>query len=235
MRKKIKTYMYFLKKCFLNKKQIEANYYKQMFIQNPYWNKSNPNDEELLRWNIIEGYLKLIAKEVDIQNITILDLGCGRGWLTSLLSTYGNVVGIEPVKPVFEYAKKLFPKINFICGTSKDLLKLDNYQKYDLIVASEVIEHIPDKYKTEFIEDISKLLNQKGYLIITTPRKEIQGIWNTFMSPGQPIEEWISESELEKLVEQKSFFKHTLKRFAIPPVKGALDIEVYQLWLFKKK
>lgn len=235
MNKMIKKYLNLVKNSFKTKKQKESEYYKKMFIENSNWNKSKPNDEEILRWEIIEEFLKNINLKSDFKNNDILDLGCGRGWLTNLLSNYGNAVGIEPVEPVVEYAKKLFPEIKFICGTSKDLLKNKNLKKYDLIVASEVIEHIPDKYKGMFIDDISKLLNEKGFLIITTPRKEAQEEWSNYMNVDQPIEDWISEFELEKLVVQRSFIKHRLERFAIPPISNAPKIEIYQLWLFQKK
>jgi 2-polyprenyl-3-methyl-5-hydroxy-6-metoxy-1,4-benzoquinol methylase len=129
----------------------------------------------------------------------------------------------------------MFPNIKFICGTTKKLiLYKKKFNKYDLIVSSEVIEHIPDGEKGKFIEDISNLLNDKGFLIITTPRKDAQEEWNTYMKPGQPIEDWITEEELETLIVQKSFFKHKMERFSIPPIVGAPEIEIYQLWLFQK-
>lgn len=221
-----------------NLNQTEYDYYKQLFVKNPYWNKPSPNAEEQLRWDIIEGFVTDVKnnfyKSTD-EKFTILDLGCGRGWLTFLLSKYGNIVGIEPVKPVLQYAKKMFPNIKFICGTTKDLIHENKeYKTYDLIVSSEVIEHIPDDEKGNFVEDISKLLNKKGFLIITTPRKDAQEEWNTYMKPDQPIEDWISEKELETLVVQKGFIKHKMERFSIPPVDGAPEIEIYQLWLFQK-
>lgn len=216
----------------------ESEFYEQMFVKNPFWNKPCPNTEEQLRWDIIEGFVKYSKGNYDqdtTEKFNILDLGCGRGWLTFLLSKYGNIVGIEPVKPVLKYAKKMFPHIKFICGTTKDLIK-DNtsFNKYDLIVSSEVIEHIPDNEKEQFIEDINKLLKEKGFLIITTPRKDAQEVWNAYMKPGQPIEDWISEAELETLIVKKSFLKHKMERFSIPPIDGAPEIEIYQLWLFQK-
>lgn len=224
------------KQDYVNK--IESNFYEQMFVKNSVWNKPNPNAEELLRWNIIEGFVKYVQDNYDrstTEKFDILDLGCGRGWLTFLLSKYGNIVGIEPVKPVINYAKKMFPNIKFICGTTKKLIhNKKEFNTYDLIVSSEVIEHIPDEEKDKFIEDISKLLKDKGFLIITTPRKDAQEQWNAYMKPDQPIEDWISEEELETLIVQKSFLKHKMERFSIPPIIGAPEIEIYQLWLFQK-
>lgn len=225
----------FLTKVFQSEKQKETEYYKKMFVENSYWNSTEPNEEEKIRWEIIETFLNTIDFKKGFNGFSILDLGCGRGWLTNLLSNYGDVIGIEPVRPVVEYAKKIFPKIKFICGNSKDLLKKGKIKKFDLIVTSEVIEHIPDISKKQFIKDIFRLLNDNGHLIVTTPRKEAQKEWIKYSNPNQPIEDWISESELKNLVTNNGFTKKMLDRFSISPVKGKPKIEIYQLWLFQKK
>ena len=47
-------------KFFTQEEEIvsEDKYYEQLFVNNEKWNKSEPNEEELLRWNIIESYVK---------------------------------------------------------------------------------------------------------------------------------------------------------------------------------
>lgn len=234
MNSKIKKVFFLLKSKFLKKPSEEEIYYKKLFIDNPYWNKSTPNDEEILRWRILEEFLKYVKEIFEKKPLEILDLGSGRGWLTNLLSEYGNATGIEPVYSVVRHAKKMFPKINFLCGTTTHLLSKKNHKKYDLIVSSEVIEHISDENKDIFLKDINKLLNDNGFLILTTPRKEAQEEWHSYTNPDQPIEDWILEKELEELVIQNSFVKIKLERFSIAPVLNAPEIEIYQLWLFKK-
>ncbi|MGZ9675101.1 class I SAM-dependent methyltransferase [Flavobacterium sp. GNP001] len=221
-----------LKFKFSKEKSFDDVYYEHLFIENPLWNKPFPNKEELLRWHIIKDFIETV--ESDQKKIKILDLGCGRGWLTHLMSNHGEVLGVEPVKEVFFHAKKLFPDIKFKCGTTKDLIKKykDNF---DLIVSSEVIEHIPDSEKVTFIKDIYKLLNKKGYLILTTPRKEVQKEWCSFTSPDQPVEDWLTEKEVEGLMFGENFIVKKLERYGIPPISGASEILVYQLWLFQKK
>ncbi|WP_144893001.1 class I SAM-dependent methyltransferase [Flavobacterium tiangeerense] len=233
MKKTIKKYLRKIKYHFVSEKQKESNFYKKLFIENEHWNTPKPNEEEVLRWEIIKDFLSNIKK--DDENVDILDLGSGRGWLTNLLANYGNVVGVEPVKSVVGYSRTMFPNIKFICGTSKTLIRGKNFKKYDLIVTSEVIEHIPDHSKESFIEDISKLLNEKGFLIITTPRKEVEEQWKAYIGPNQPVEDWITEKELEELVLKKHFSTLRLERFGIPPMFNVPDIEIYQLWLFQKK
>jgi len=235
MKALLKRYIKVVKKSLETERGRESKYYKKLFIENPDWNNPEANNEELLRWQIIEDFLNDINNlKSDLNSLDILDLGCGRGWLTNLLFRYGNVVGIEPVSSVVEYAKKLFPNITFINGTSRDLVKQKDFKKYDLIVTSEVIEHIKDKNKDLFIDDISKLLKHNGFLIVTTPRKEAEPEWKSFMSPNQPIEDWMTEVELEKLISKKSFLKLRLERYSISPMPNTPEIEIYQLWLFQK-
>ena len=55
------------------------------------------------------------------------------------------------------------------------------------------------------------------------------------MATNQPIEEWISEAELEKLITKKYFNKIQLERIAMSPTAGVSKIDIYQVWMFQKK
>ncbi|MCW2119432.1 class I SAM-dependent methyltransferase [Flavobacterium sp. 7A] len=220
------------KRVLLRFRNSENLYYENLFITNPKWNSKAPNDEEYKRWLIIQSFVEQTYYEQ--ENLQILDIGCGRGWLSNLLTKYGNVTGVEPVRSVVGHAKKMFPHLNFICGTTKTILKKQQ-NKFDLIIASEVIEHISDNKKKEFVQEIAMLLKDKGYLIITTPRKEVEQLWNSYSSQDQPIEDWIGEKELVELISAENFTTLKLERFSIAPIEGAAEILIYQLWLFQKK
>jgi 2-polyprenyl-3-methyl-5-hydroxy-6-metoxy-1,4-benzoquinol methylase len=210
--------------------QTEEQYYEQLFIKNEGWNKPNPNNDELKRWIVIESFINEIENN---HSLRILDLGCGRGWLTNLLSQYGSVLGIEPVGKVVEYAKKIFPKSHFLKGTTTDLIK-EYSSSFDLIVSSEVIEHIPDSEKKQFAQEINVLLKKGGFLIITTPRKEIQMEWNKYIGVNQPVEDWITENDLKLLFEENGCFAQKTKRIPLKSSEKAPLIDVYQVCLFKK-
>lgn len=212
----------------------EEAYYESLFTKNPTWSKPDPNNDEKLRWNVVKTFVETGIQSIDKSNpIDILDLGCGRGWMTNLLSAYGNVTGIEPVKPVIEYAKKLFPHIEFMAGTSKTILETKK-DSYDFVISSEVIEHVPTEEKDEFIQEIAALLKKNGFLILTTPRQEVQLEWNKHTATDQPIEEWISESELETLLANNQFKAVQLERVAMVPKQNLPPIDIYQIWLFQK-
>ncbi len=219
-------------RIFTQKDEIisEDQYYEQLFVNNDKWNKSEPNEEELLRWNIIQSYVREFHKD---SNLKILDLGCGRGWLTNLLSQFGVIIGIEPVLKVVNHAKRLFPNIDFRSGTSADLL--EEYLNYfDLIVSSEVIEHIADLHKSQFVNDINALLKEDGFVIITTPRKDVQEEWSSYLPAEQPIEDWMFESELEKLFTNNGFKSLKINRIPVKPSNNSPFIDIYQVWMFQK-
>lgn len=106
-----------LKKILKRKNSdTEDEFYKKLFIENKKWNTSAPNYDENLRWTTIEKFLFFIegynsANSLNNKKNNILDVGCGRGWLSNLLMLYGNVIGIEPVRSVVEYGKNLFPTL----------------------------------------------------------------------------------------------------------------------------
>ncbi|WP_175545963.1 class I SAM-dependent methyltransferase [Salegentibacter echinorum] len=214
-------------------KTKESKFYKNLFVNDPNWNKKTPNEEEKLRWELIKDFFKKIEnKNRDLQ---ILDVGSGRGWLTNLLSDYGKVKGIEPVGAVVRHARKLFPELSFVLGKLNDFVKdSEKAGNYDLIVCSEVIEHIPDDDKNKFVHNISLLLKKDGYLILTTPRKEVSNEWNKYLMPNQPVEDWLSEDEIKEILNKNSFNVIDLKRISLQPRFDAPKFEIYQLWLFRK-
>ena len=175
--------------------------YYNKYWSNPAFDSGEPFGDEKDR---VESIFQLIDKHVvpsmgAKKNLKILDLGCGRGWLTNLLVHYGNVLGIDPVKAAIERARELFPAICFEVGTAEDLLSAHGPGKFQLIVSSEVIEHVEDNHKKGFMESIYSLLVPGGFAILTTPRAEL---WDAYWSNHrikQPIEQWLSESEFEKL------------------------------------
>jgi len=222
-------------KTFTKKPVTDEEFYTELFTKDEFWSTPTPNSEEEKRWAVIQGFLTYIKRSLgEGTRPEILDLGCGRGWLTNLLSGYGPIIGIEPIKPVVEYARKMYPQIEFFSGSSGDLLEKGMQGRFDIVVSSEVIEHVPDANKPGFINDIYTLLKPGGFAIITTPRKEAEKEWLAHCSEGQPVEDWITEETLRTLFEAQQFTQCGMDRLTIKPHSNAAEILIYQLWLFQK-
>lgn len=169
-----------------------------------------PNHDEAARWGKMCGYLSQIpdlrGRRGALKPLRILDVGCGRGWLTNLANAYGSCDGVEPVPSSIEMARTYYPHLNLKVGTTADVLSAPDFVPYDVVVTSEVIEHVEDK--ETFVREIRECLAPGGHVIITTPRAEEFERFQRVVPRAemQPVEEWISEDELRAL-----FVRHDFK------------------------
>ena len=129
---------------------------------------------QVIKRNIISKQINSSTKICN--NLNILDVGCGGGLLCEPLSRLGgNVTGIDvsenAIKTAKQHASKMGLKINYICTSLEELnIKKD----FDLIIASEVIEHVLDrKY---FLKMIRKISSNKTSFIFTTINKSIPSL-----------------------------------------------------------
>ena len=215
---------------YKNKKfNSEEDFYTYLFTKNPSWSSPDGNEDESSRWQKIES--ELIKHKFDSN--TILEIGCGRGWLANKMSKYGSVTALEPVKPVVEFGKKLFPHVNFFNGITSSFIEQFPKNKFDIIVSTEVLEHIEDK--NSFFKEAYELLNPNGIIIITTPRLEhFDDYVEVFGDePNQPVEEWVSENQLKTFFTDNNF-SIISKQFFSPILKNGKEINMTQLWVCKK-
>jgi len=226
----------------------EDQFYADLFVRSGTWSTAAPNTEERQRWEKIKEFLPVVIQQLQqsrAQPIRILDVGCGRGWLTNLLSQYGQAEGVEPVEAVVEHARQLFPHLHFYVGFPESLLTRKDFEPYDLIVTSEVIEHIPHARKATFLRTLQRLLKADGAIILSTPRKEVWDQWRVVSTPNQPVEDWIAESDLLQLFQGRGFRElgreriyFDLHKFEYVPSPSMEDtapssvIALYQVWAF---
>jgi 2-polyprenyl-3-methyl-5-hydroxy-6-metoxy-1,4-benzoquinol methylase len=98
----------------------------------------------------------------------ILDLGCGNGSLSYLISQQGyQVVGIEESVSGVAIARQNFPEVQFIQASIYDQPKENLLEAFDVVIAVEVIEHL--FYPRELVRLARKCLKPEGHLILTTP------------------------------------------------------------------
>lgn len=97
---------------------------------------------------------------------TILDVGCGNGYIASQLAAIGhNVIGIDASEDGIAIARKAHPNVRFEVHSAYGLG--DIVVDVDLVMSSEVIEHL---YRPKlFLENVFKVLRPGGYVILTTP------------------------------------------------------------------
>lgn len=222
-------------------------FYVNLFVNAPEWSTPHPNADEAARWTKIASFLECILRRVRQKNpqkeLRILDVGCGRGWLTKLASVYGVCEGVEPVAEVVAHARKMFPYLRFESGTADQVLSRADFAPYDVVLTSEVLEHVPHGQKDLFLAQLAALLTAEGYLILTTPRGEMWDQWMTIAPPNQPVEDWVTEEDLRQLFRRQGFTEIGLERVHVEvpglryvpaPTPAELGsrklLPIYQVW-----
>lgn len=213
---------------------IQHEDYRGQYIPNPedslfyssFFNKGcELNTDEQSRLNEIQKCYSILINRVR-ATVKTLDVGCGRGWLTEFATHFGEATGIEPIPEVINHARTLFPKNNYLVSTPELALRTGQAGRYDVCLCSEVIEHVPNEYKRNFIGHLRALLKPNGYLVLTTPRGERYDEWmSKYGGNSQPVEDWISEDDMRTLAEECGFV-------ALYKGRAGYISDIYQVWLF---
>jgi len=193
---------------FISTKELDNKIYDQI-----YSNKNTPGYDRYLNYarnvKIHKNPLKYLSEQEEsyfpcfqfIKNkskLEILEVGCGYGYLTYALNKANhNVIGIDISREAINYAKSHF-------GNTFLQTNLKNYKpkrKFDLIIATELIEHLSDP--TKFISLCLNLLKIDGKILLTTPNKNYYGkraIWKTDLPPIHTI--WLSKNSFRYIAQK---------------------------------
>jgi 2-polyprenyl-6-hydroxyphenyl methylase/3-demethylubiquinone-9 3-methyltransferase len=125
------------------------------------WDHSGPT---CAHGYVVPKLLSLVPKDVR----RAVDIGCGNGYVAGVLASRGiEVIGVEPSSDGIERARVAHPGIRFEQGSvDSDLVALVG-GTVDLVVATEVIEHLVEPRK--LLRAGYALLRSGGRMVITTP------------------------------------------------------------------
>jgi 2-polyprenyl-3-methyl-5-hydroxy-6-metoxy-1,4-benzoquinol methylase len=160
------------------------------------------------------------------QDNSILEVGCGTGIMITcpLLKLGFDIHGIDIDEESINYGKEIFSQNEL----DSNRLILDDIghirHKYDVIILSEVLEHIPKSEAEDFIVKIKKLMNKNSKLLITIPNGygwfELESliyfklkIWNFFSLIKIPkIVDWV-----KKLIIRDEFTNNEVSTLSSSP------------------
>jgi len=111
---------------------------------------------------------KCVMDLVPKEKKYILDIGCGKGVLAEALKKRGHrVAGVEISEKALKIAAKYLDEAHRFNIEDKEWPADLRNKKFDIIIASEVMEHLfsPDS----FIRRAKRLLKDGGKMIITVP------------------------------------------------------------------
>ncbi len=185
--------------------QPEGNYYDKYHTKNKI--------EQLLMKHFFHK-CEVVLKEVKSKTGAILEAGCGEGEFTRFLyKKYGKSASLEAFdisRSCVAKAQKKCPNVSFRVGS---IYEIPKGRSYDLVVASEVLEHMDDPALA-----VQSLLNVcQGYLFLTVPNEPLWRILNMARgkylgrlgnTPGH-VQHWNKRS-FQKLVLEKGGVKQSL-------------------------
>jgi SAM-dependent methyltransferase len=97
----------------------------------------------------------------------VLDLGCGSGEFTAVLGASGTrVVGAEVATAAVRRAQARHSGAEFVLVPIDGPLSFED-GSFDLVWASEVIEHVPDTAR--WLSEVRRVLAPRGRVLLTTP------------------------------------------------------------------
>ena len=120
----------------------------------------------------IAGLYRRLCKMGLHTNSTVLEIGCGIGTLTFLLTRKvktGRIEATDISPQSIEYVKKnlVRPNLSLFAG---DILKLEPTAKsFDFVLLFDVIEHIPVEDHTALFAKINRWMHTDSTLLINIP------------------------------------------------------------------
>ncbi|MDD5074103.1 MAG: class I SAM-dependent methyltransferase [Candidatus Shapirobacteria bacterium] len=155
------------------------------------------------------------------SNKKVLDVGCGRGEIGYLLKQKNNqVFGVDISPGAVRAARRAG-----VAAKTIDLeeAKIPFQQKFDVVLAGEIIEHIFDT--ESFLKKLSGALKDGGDLIITTPNLASLGRRLLLLVGQNPLVETDINPDLNRAGHIRYFVKKTL--FTILAKNGFRIVNFY--------
>ena len=123
-------------------------------------------------YHLYKKVLRLGLKTDD----NILEIGCGIGTLTFLLSRKvkkGVIEALDPSPKSIEFARQKIrqPNVHFFVGDAVDYRPQHSWS-FDKIILFDVLEHIPEEKHSAVFQQCETYLKPDGLLLINLPNPE---------------------------------------------------------------
>jgi len=133
------------------------------------WALNNPGNQAILRERQQAMQEMLMNYGFwPLDNLRILDVGCGRGDVLASLQQWGakpeNLYGVDLLQDRIEEAKRRYPDLNFLCANAEHLEFSDG--SFDLVLLFTVFSSILDDTVAQNIaKEIARVLRPSGAVL----------------------------------------------------------------------
>tara|TARA_B100001248_G_C27377758_1_gene455229 strand:+ start:197 stop:919 length:723 start_codon:yes stop_codon:yes gene_type:complete len=178
----------------------------------------------------IKHHFQINDKNNFLNNLSILDIGCGGGLISEPLARLGGVVtGIDASEKNIKVAQLHSEKNNLnIRYINKSPDEFKEFEKFDIILNLEVVEHVEDV--NLYLKSCYKLLKKDGIMFTATLNRTFTSylkaiIGAEYILRWLPIgtHDWnkfIKPEELEKYLMEKKFKTLDIKGLEFNPINS---------------
>lgn len=147
---------------------------------------------------LIESFRSRI--KIDFRGKTVLDLGCGTGGLSKVVTDEGGFyIGSDYFQAILGMAQAFISDLPgtrraaLIRASGTDLPVAD--ASVDIVVTFDVIEHLEGgvKWQQSFLNEIRRILRPKGILLLVTPNRLYPFEGHTFLYGTQFLPVWLAD------------------------------------------
>lgn len=185
-------------------------------MEDPCFYQSRKSPKDYFYWRIqrVRPVVSRLQKNIDVKNLTVLDLGCGFGALAkALLEKDANVIAADIDNKSLRIAKTFLPKnkkIKIIKVNNDKLPFGNNY--FDVVFLFDVIEHVKNPSTT--ISECKRILKPGGILYVEfTPYYSIVGHhlydyakWPIHILPKKFIKKIVYSKHLDSFLKPQDYW-----------------------------
>ena len=196
-------------------------------LASQWWDTDGPlktlHDINTARFEFIKTFIS------NLNDLNILDIGCGGGILTESLAASGaNTTGIDlaedSLKIAREHAKQQKLTIDYQVSNSHNFASLHT-GKFDCVTCLELLEHVPDP--AELVHDCAQLVKPGGYVFFSTVNRTWQAYLKAILAAEYVLQllpknthdydKFIRPAELDSWARQTNLSLITIKGLSYQP------------------
>jgi hypothetical protein len=160
----------------------------------------------------------------------ILEVGCAMGILLNNLANRLSIaerIGLDISSENIKVAKELYPGVTFYQGTIEDFKdktpQKDQFSKFDLVLLSDIVEHIPDDIK--FMKEVSGI---SSFVVINLPLEKCLKNRNRKYGEDDPSGhlQWYDEEMAVKLITTAGF--EIINSFTMNAFNDKIYLDMYR-------
>lgn len=156
---------------------------------------------------VVTGWLRDLSRD----DLDILDVGCGAGWLEPSLVPFGRVTATDLADEWVTRAAAVQPEVTFVAGDFASIALPE--ESYDVVVTLEVLSHVADQ--RAFVDKIGSLLRPGGHLFLATQNRPVLQYLNQVPPPAEgQHRKWLDRKELRELLADRF---HVEELFTMTP------------------